>query len=50
MAIVFVTVVCAAVAAPFLAFAWAMKRSHCPACGAAIEPDPALVRMFTGER
>jgi hypothetical protein len=48
MAIVFVTMVCAAVAAPLIAFAWAMKRQQCPHCGASIEPDPALVRMFTG--
>lgn len=48
MAIIFVTMICLAVAAPFVAFAWAMKREHCPHCGAEIEPDPALVRMFTG--
>jgi hypothetical protein len=41
--------VCSAVAAPFIAFAWAMKREQCPHCGASIEPNPALVRMFTGQ-
>lgn len=46
--VVFVMFVCTAVAAPFIAFAWAMKRQHCPQCGADIEPDSALVRMFTG--
>jgi hypothetical protein len=46
---VFVVMVCSAVAAPFIAFAWAMKREQCPHCGASIEPNPALVRMFTGQ-
>lgn len=49
MAIIFVTMICLAVAAPFVAFAWAMQRRHCPDCGAEIEPDPVLVRMFTGQ-
>jgi hypothetical protein len=48
MEIVFVMMICAAVAAPFVAFAWAIKRQHCPHCGATIEPDAELVRMFTG--
>lgn len=48
MAIVFVIMVCTAVTLPFVAFAWAMKRQHCPHCGAEIEPDAELVRMFTG--
>ncbi|MGA8535745.1 MAG: hypothetical protein WB615_16675 [Candidatus Tumulicola sp.] len=48
MAIVFVTMVCAAVAAPFVAFAWAMQRRVCPHCGESIEPDKDLVRMFMG--
>ena len=47
MAIVFVTLICAAVATPFLAFAWAMQRRQCPHCGEAIEPDANLVRLFT---
>lgn len=49
MAVVFVTMVCAAVAVPFIALAWALKRRECPHCGASIEPDPLLVRMVTGE-
>jgi hypothetical protein len=49
MMIVFLTMVCAAVAAPFLAFAWALKPRQCAHCGAAIEPNPALVKMFVGE-
>lgn len=48
MTIVFTALVCMAVAGPFVAFAWAMQRRQCPHCGAAIEPDPELVRMFTG--
>ncbi|MBD5655305.1 MAG: hypothetical protein IAI50_08985 [Candidatus Eremiobacteraeota bacterium] len=48
MSIIFVTMVCAAVAGPLIAFCWAMKPRQCQQCGAAVEPDPALVRMFTG--
>ena len=48
MAIIFVTMVCLAVAAPFVAFAWAMKPQHCPNCGAQVKPDDELVRMFVG--
>lgn len=48
MEVFFVAMVCTAVAAPFVAFAWAMKRRQCPNCGAEIEPDRELVRMFTG--
>lgn len=48
MALTVVMMICLAVAAPFVAFAWAMKRRNCPQCGAEIEPDPELVRMFTG--
>ena len=49
MEVVMVTMICAAVAAPFIAFAWAMQRRSCPHCGESIEPDRDLVRMFTGE-
>jgi hypothetical protein len=48
MAIVFAFLICAAVAAPFVAFAWAMQRRVCPHCGESIEPDNALERMLTG--
>lgn len=48
MAVVVAMMICLAVAVPFVAFAWAMKRRHCPNCGAEIEPDPELLRMFTG--
>jgi hypothetical protein len=48
MMIVFVTMVCAAVAGPLIAYAWAVKPRHCAHCGAAVEPDPELVRMFEG--
>jgi hypothetical protein len=49
MAVVFVTMVCAAVAAPLIALAWALKRRDCPHCGASIEADPVLVRLLTGD-
>jgi hypothetical protein len=48
MIIVFVTMVCFAVAAPLIVMAWAMKRTQCPHCGATIEPDPAIVRLMGG--
>lgn len=46
MELAFATVIGAAVAAPFVAFAWAMKPQQCAQCGAPIEPNPALVRAF----
>ncbi len=49
MAIVFVIMVCSAVAVPFIAMAWAMKRTHCPQCGAEVGPDAQLVRMLGGK-
>jgi hypothetical protein len=49
MGVVFVTMVCVAVAAPLIALAWALKRQQCPHCGASIEADPVLVRLLTGE-
>ncbi|MGA8574314.1 MAG: hypothetical protein WB609_01345 [Candidatus Cybelea sp.] len=49
MAVVFVTMVCAAVSAPFIALAWAMKRSSCPHCGGPIEPDRELMKTFMGQ-
>jgi len=48
MAIIFVTMVCLAIAAPLVAFAWAMKPQQCPNCGSVVKPDDELVRMFTG--
>ena len=48
MEVVFVTMVCAAVSAPFVALAWAMKPRQCPHCGAAVEPDKELVQTFMG--
>ena len=50
MEVVFVTMVCAAVAAPFIAFAWAVKRRQCPHCGQLIEADKELVRAFINSR
>ena len=49
MAVVFVIMICLAVAGPFVAFAWAMKPRQCPNCGAAVSADPQLVRTFVGE-
>jgi hypothetical protein len=49
MGVVFVTMVCSAVALPLIAMAWALKRRKCPHCGASIEADPVLVRLLTGE-
>jgi hypothetical protein len=49
MGVVFVTMVCAAVALPFIAMAWALKRRECPHCGASIDADPLLVHLLTGE-
>ncbi len=49
MSMLFTLFVCAAVAGPLIAMCWAMRRRECPHCGASIEPDPALVRMMTGE-
>jgi len=48
MAIIFVTMVCLAIAAPLVAFAWAMKPQQCPNCGSVVKPDEDLVRMFSG--
>jgi hypothetical protein len=49
MMIVFVTMVCAAVAIPIVAIAWACRPHHCPHCHQTIEADPALVRLLTCE-
>ncbi|HZO94772.1 MAG TPA: hypothetical protein VFB22_13595 [Candidatus Baltobacteraceae bacterium] len=49
MIVVFIVFACAAVALPLIAAAWAMRSRQCPHCGAVIEPDPALKRVFTGE-
>jgi hypothetical protein len=49
MEIAFVAIVGAAVAAPLIALAWALKRRDCPHCGASIETDPVLVQLLTGE-
>jgi len=48
MVFALVTMICAAVAGPLIAYAWAIKPARCAHCGAAVEPDPALVRMFEG--
>jgi hypothetical protein len=48
MMLAFVTLIVAGVAAPFFAFAWAMQRRDCPHCGQSIEPDPNVVRVFSG--
>lgn len=48
MAIVFVMMVCLAVAVPLTAMAWAMKRTHCANCGAEVGPDPDIVRALGG--
>lgn len=48
MALVFVMLVCLAVAVPLTAMAWAMKRTHCPQCGAEIGPDPEILRVLSG--
>jgi hypothetical protein len=49
MIIAFVTVIAAGVAAPFIAFAFAMQHRQCPHCGMSVTPDPALVRAFIGD-
>lgn len=49
MAVVFVMMICFAIAVPLTAMAWAMKRTHCPQCGAEVGPDPELLRMFAGK-
>jgi hypothetical protein len=49
MEIAFVAIVCAAVAGPLMAAAWTLKRRDCPHCGASVDADPMLVKMFTGE-
>jgi hypothetical protein len=49
MMIVLVTMVCAAVAIPIVAIAFACRPQHCPHCHQTIEADPALVRMLTCE-
>jgi hypothetical protein len=48
VAVLFVAVLGAVIAVPFVAFAWAMKRRVCPHCGGAIEPEEELVRAFMG--
>jgi hypothetical protein len=49
MSMLFTFFVCVAVAGPLIALSFAMRRRECPHCGASIDPDPALVRMMTGE-
>ena len=48
MVAVFAVAFFLAFAVPFVAMAWAMKRTHCPNCGAEIGPDPEVVRMLEG--
>ena len=48
MAALVVIVICAAVAIPFSVMAWAMKRTHCPICGADVGPDPDVMRVLGG--
>ena len=49
MQILIVLFICLAVAVPFTAFAWALRRRECPHCGQAIDPDPELMRIFAGD-
>jgi hypothetical protein len=39
---------CATIAGPLIAMAWAMKPRQCPHCGASVEPDEHAVHMFIG--
>ena len=48
MAALVVIVICAAVAIPFSVLAWAMKRTHCPNCGADVGPDADVMRVLGG--
>lgn len=48
MVAVFVLAFCFAFAIPFTVMAWAMKRTHCPNCGAEIGPDPEILRVLEG--
>jgi hypothetical protein len=48
MAIFFVMIIGAAVAVPFTVMAWAMKRTHCPECGAEIGADADFMRALGG--
>ena len=48
MATFFVTMIFAAVAIPFSVMAWAMKRTHCPECGAEVGPDADILRALGG--
>ena len=44
----FVMMVCLAVAVPLTVAAWAMRKTHCPNCGAEVGPDADLVKTFFG--
>jgi hypothetical protein len=44
----YVMLICASVAVPFTVMAWAMKRTHCPECGADVGPDAGIVRVLGG--
>jgi len=48
MEVVIVTMICAAVSAPLIAVAWAIKPRRCSQCGATVEPDKELVRTLMG--
>jgi hypothetical protein len=48
MAAFLVTMICAAIAIPLTTMAWAMKRSHCPQCGAEVGPDADILRVLGG--
>ncbi|MGA3038334.1 MAG: hypothetical protein ABSE64_12725 [Vulcanimicrobiaceae bacterium] len=49
MLVVIFIMMFASMAVGFTAFAWAMKVRQCPSCGAAVTPDPRLVKAFIGE-
>jgi hypothetical protein len=48
MAAFLVMMICLSVAVPFTVMAWAMKRTHCPQCGAEVGPDADLMRILGG--
>jgi hypothetical protein len=48
MAAFFVMMICLAVAVPLTAMAWALKRTHCPECGADVGPDAELLNVLGG--
>jgi hypothetical protein len=45
-AVLFALVICLSIGVPMTVMAWAMKKTHCPECGAAVGPDADIQRAI----